>query len=584
MKNSRVLLLIALALITIGGLMAWRTQTNNGAVTIQDVRWVGTNGTMMSGLLYIPDGVTAENPAPGIVAIHGYINSRETQDGFAIEFARRGYVVLASDQTGHGYSDPPAFANGFGGPDALAYLRTLDIVDKDNIGLEGHSMGGWALGIAAGVYPDDYKAMVLEGSSTGTFGAPEGTPELPRNLAVVFSEWDEFSQLMWLTAVPKDIVSSDKLKAVFGTTEDVVPGQLYGSIEAGTGRMLFQPRTTHPGDHLSTEAIGNAIQWFQMTLDGGNGLDPSDQIWYWKEIGNLIAAIGMVLLLIAVGAILLKTKYFGELAQTPLPAKVSIGIGWLVTALITMLLGPLTLFWFKEIPTTQGWAATALFPQEITNAVLTWTTILGLITIVLLLIWHFAFSKRAGGTTDDYGLTWERRLDWRKIAKSLLFGFLVVFAGYFTLLLTDYFFKTDFRFWVFAIKLLSPLQLQIALGYFIPLLFYFFLLNIVIFAQLRTDKFRLIVEMVVNVAILTLGYVGLLLVQYIPLLTGGTLANPNEPLWTIIAFQFLPLLTIVGVVNTYFNRKTGHVYVGAFISTMVLTWIVVASTAIHYAF
>lgn len=77
MKNSRVLLLIALALITIGGLMAWRTQTNSGAVTIQDVRWAGTNGTMMSGLLYIPDGVTAENPAPGIVAIHGYINSRD---------------------------------------------------------------------------------------------------------------------------------------------------------------------------------------------------------------------------------------------------------------------------------------------------------------------------------------------------------------------------------------------------------------------------------------------------------------------------------------------------------------------------
>lgn len=67
-------------------------------------------------------------------------------------------------------------------------------------------------------------------------------------------------------------------------------------------------------------------------------------------------------------------------------------------------------------------------------------------------------------------------------------------------------------------------------------------------------------------------------------MTGGTLANPNEPLWTIIAFQFLPLLTIVGVVDTYFNRKTGHVYVGAFISTMVITWIVVASTAIHFAF
>jgi len=82
---------------------------------------------------------------PGILAVHGYINSRETQHGFAIEFARRGYVALALDQAGHGYSDPPAFANGCGGPDGLAHLRSLDVVDKNNVGLEGHSMGGSVL-------------------------------------------------------------------------------------------------------------------------------------------------------------------------------------------------------------------------------------------------------------------------------------------------------------------------------------------------------------------------------------------------------------------------------------------------------
>ena len=44
---------------------------------------------------------------------------------FAIEFARRGYVVLALDQTGHGYSGGAAFSNGFGGPDGLDVVRRL---------------------------------------------------------------------------------------------------------------------------------------------------------------------------------------------------------------------------------------------------------------------------------------------------------------------------------------------------------------------------------------------------------------------------------------------------------------------------
>jgi len=141
----------------------------------------GAKGNTMSALLYVPANATAQTPAPGILAVHGYINSRETQDGFAIEFARRGYVVLALDQTGHGYSDPPAFANGFGGPDGLAHLRSLDIVDKNNIGLEGHSMGGWTVLAAAAAMPNDYRAMVLEGSSTGKpFAADGGTRNSPR--------------------------------------------------------------------------------------------------------------------------------------------------------------------------------------------------------------------------------------------------------------------------------------------------------------------------------------------------------------------------------------------------------------------
>ena len=101
-----------------------------------------------------------------------------------------------------------------------------------------------------------------------------------------------------------------KLKEQFDTDKDVVVGQLYGSIEKGTARELWMPQNTHPGDHFSTAAIGDAIYWFQQTLKGGNGLPPANQAWYWKEIGNLMALIGMILLLFPVGSLLLQTKFF----------------------------------------------------------------------------------------------------------------------------------------------------------------------------------------------------------------------------------------------------------------------------------
>ncbi len=94
MRGRWSLAIIGVILIVAGGLLAWLTQTSGG-IRIEDVRFKGANGNTMSALLYVPPNATAQTPAPGILAVHGYINSRETQDGFAIEFARRGYVVLA---------------------------------------------------------------------------------------------------------------------------------------------------------------------------------------------------------------------------------------------------------------------------------------------------------------------------------------------------------------------------------------------------------------------------------------------------------------------------------------------------------
>jgi pimeloyl-ACP methyl ester carboxylesterase len=244
------LVLVGLVLILAGAVVAHITRTDGG-IKVKDVRFATPSGAVMSAFLYIPPNATAKTPAPGILAVHGYVNSRETQDGFAIEFARRGYVVLEMDQRGHGYSDGPAFADGFGGPAGLAYLRTFDFVDKANIGLEGHSMGGWTVLAAAAAMPNDYKAIVLEGSSTGAPFAKDGTPDWPRNLGLVYSKYDEFSQFMWGIHRPVDIVTGPKLQAVFGNT-DIKVGQLYGDIAAGTGRMLYQPATTHAGDHIST--------------------------------------------------------------------------------------------------------------------------------------------------------------------------------------------------------------------------------------------------------------------------------------------------------------------------------------------
>ncbi len=576
------LLLFSLVLVFFGGLLAWNVQTAGGSIDIKDVRFVGTNGTLMSGLLYVPEGVTAEDPAPGILAVHGYINTRETHAAYAIEFARRGYVVLALDQIGHGYSDPPAFANGFGGPDALTYLRSLDIVDTANIGLEGHSMGGWTVLAAAATFPDDYTSINIQGSSTGAPFAQEGTDEWPRNFALTFSTWDEFSLLMWGTETATEIAETDKLKTVFGV-EEIVEGEVYGSIDEGTARVLYQPVTTHPGDHLNSAAVATAIGWMQMTLDGGADLDPNNQVWMWNEIGRLIALIGMVLAVLAFGTILLDTAIFESIVQ-PLPeAKAITGTMRYVSYALTIFVPVLTYFWFQlTVRPVILPVETALFPQNETTKIMVWAVGNGGITLVLFLIWHFRANREAGAANYGLGLAFPN------ILKSIVAAIIILGFGYALVARSDQWFKTDFRFCVVAVKLLSGLQLRIFFSYLPFFLFFFVVASVALHGQLRmtaADGTPVPVwrAMLANVGLLVIGFIVLLAIQYIPLLNGSSLPLGN-PLETIVAIQFVPLLTIAGLWMTWFFRKTGTIYVGAFTAASFIVWVIVAGQATHFAF
>ena len=575
MRGRWTLAILGVVLIVAGGLLAHFTQTAGG-IRIEDVRFKGAKGNTMSALLYIPPNATAQIPAPGILAVHGYINSRETQDGFAIEFARRGYAVLALDQTGHGYSDPPSFANGFGGPDGLAYLRSLQFVDKDNIGLEGHSMGGWTVLAAAAAMPNDYKSMVLEGSSTGKPFAAEGTTSWPRNTALVFAQYEEFPDLMWGVQRARDVTTSPKLRALFGTQAAVEPGKVYGDPAAGTARVLYTPAMTHPAEHISHEAIGYSLDWFARTLKGGTPRPVDDQIWFRKEIGTLIALIGFVALVIGTFDGLLEAPMFSRLrlpavADGTMPAhEAASGRRWTTALILSAFIPALTYYPAFALGGTLV-TPSAFLPQGITNQILVWAVINLLITLALM---RFA-PKRASRA----GL----------VGQSVVIAVASVAVGYAALWLADLAFKIDFRFWIVALKLMSAKQFLIFLIYLIPFTAFFVVALHVLHRNFSTMGAPRAGLYLTNILALTLGFIVLLVLQYGTLWLTGKLFNPVPdpgfvPLSTIVAIQFVPLLAIVAVIATFTWRRTGSSLPGALISGLFVTWYIVAGTATQVPF
>ena len=554
------LALAGLAIILAGALLAHLIRTSDD-ISVRDIRFAGADGTRMSALLYVPAGATRDTPAPGILAVHGYINSRETQDGFAIEFARRGYVVLALDQTGHGYSGGPAFSNGFGGPDGLRYLRSLPMVDTDQIGLEGHSMGGWTVLAAAAAMPDAYRSMVLEGSSTGAPFAQDGSPAWPRNLVLVFSKYDEFSKIMWNADRAIDVASSPKLQAVFGTDGQVIEGQLYGSIPQGTARVLYQPATTHPGNHFSATSIGRATDWFAATLEGGKPLPASNQRWIWKEVGTGVGLIGFVMLALGSFAMLLQLPYFSQLKAEPVPAMDARGgIWWRRFALNTSV--PALLFFPAFIAAFFLLPASPFLPQAVTTQITLWALLVAGLSLLI-----GRFSRTPDKASPAAWLP------------SIAIAAATACIAYLALLLTDILFQTDFRFWVVAVKLPSIRQWGIAAIYIIPLTLAFMVSLRTLCAAMTVANDRPAMRYVSAIFTMTGGFIVMLGLIYGIFFTTGSLITDFDPLSTVIAIQFVPVLAAIAIIAIFTWQRTNSHRPGAIIVGILVTLYVVAGTA-----
>jgi len=127
---------------------------------------------VISGIMNVPKG---SGPFPVMILNHGYINPRYYTLGRGLKreqdyLAKNGYVVIHPDYRNHAFSDKDPWNNI---NMRMGYLEDVinavyavrsssyDFVDKENIGMLGHSLGG---GICLNVMvarPDLVKAHVL---------------------------------------------------------------------------------------------------------------------------------------------------------------------------------------------------------------------------------------------------------------------------------------------------------------------------------------------------------------------------------------------------------------------------------------
>ncbi len=130
-----------------------------------------SEGLKIYGLLTIPEGGMPDGGWPAILFNHGYIppdvyRTTERYINYVDRLASNGYIVFRIDYRGHDQSEGEA-SGAYGNPgyqidvmNAIASLKEHPQVNPDNIGLWGHSMGGY-LALRAMVISKDVRAGVI---------------------------------------------------------------------------------------------------------------------------------------------------------------------------------------------------------------------------------------------------------------------------------------------------------------------------------------------------------------------------------------------------------------------------------------
>ncbi len=609
-KANKIRMIIAVLLCVISIISAGLIQTDFGKVEMTDIT-LETEAGNLTAYLFKPKTATAQNPAPAVLCSHGYLNNREMQDCNYIELARRGYVVISLDDFSHGNSDVPVdhkdspIVTSNGLIAFIEYLDSLDYVDSTKIGVTGHSMGG-SYTIVTMTYYSNLEREALKNGATpaeahklNKINTGVIVGNYPTAMAqntngetflchcnVIGAKYDEF--FFENTAV---ILTSDNSKNLVSNllgrkvTEDLEEGKTYVSPTTGYTVTLYNPTEFHATNHFSKTVVRELLDSFERTMPAPVKIDSSSQIWFLKELCNLVGLIGFFLFVVPFIDLLSQIPLFAAVKQEVTyyekPARFFKN-NFLPGVFNCLLIVPLMLIGYLLLKNP-------FWPQDTTGGIGLWSVGCSLITLIYL---KKGFGKKLKGNTEEFGSA----ISVNKLLLTILFSVIVTIVTYLLLFAADLINQTDYRFWSFDIRAFPLKKIWVAVKY-IPLYVGFYIVQAI---AVKRSTFRKQSELgqIITCGIFNmLAPALMLIITYAPtpLLQATTwvalfsklniaFAASAFALIPILLLPIVPIMFITSAIAVRSYRLTGNLYIAAFINTLLVVMITVANTSFSFPY
>ncbi len=615
-KKSKIWLSIALILCLVGSMGAFLIQSDFGKVEVSDIALRTENG-LYTGYLLVPKTATNENPAPAVVLSHGYLNNREMQDNNYVELARRGYVVFVQSAYAHGDSSV-ATGEGIevttgGMVQGVEYVASLSFVDATKIGVSGHSMGGGFAdataayytslereALEAGMSPQEAKEKnkIASAAIVGNYPLALATTQDTTgqsgylcDLAVIAGKYDEFYVGMSNNFGYELLTSSETQQLVAVQTGEQLThaaqeGHFYTNAENGYTLALYNPAETHAQNHFSILEAADLVEFFETTLGAPNPLSAQNQLWWLKELFNMIGLIGFFAFIMPFTDLLLTLPYFAPLkAKEILPIPAPQGkdkcrywttniLGGVINSILLM---PLLLVGYVLL-------INPFWPQDTTGGIGFWTLGSGLVCLLMLRI---GFGKKLKGA----GAELHTKLEKGMLKRTIIMAFTILTFTFLLVFLADYIFQTDFRIWTLVVRVFSAPKIWVAIKY-LPFFLLFYIVNSICISRNDIESWSEAKKIGLSVMFNVLAPLLFVLVTYLPILFTQKTIFAGVPgiigmagaLIPILVIPFVPILGIAGVISYKLYKKTGSIWLGGIVNAALVTMITVANTSFSFPY
>ena len=617
-------LCLALVLVFIGFIGASLIQTDFGGVKISKLNFETDDGLMVSALLLIPKSATEQTPAPAVVTVHGWYNTKEMQDLNYVELARRGYVVLAVDQYSHGDSEncDVGYENytGNGVYYAVKELAKLRCVDTSRIGITGHSYGAECCKSA--VSRDDEAQTQLISAVLLVCADSVYTPSNPmsnlprcvydpysdeegffnfwgsRDVGIVAAQYDEFyhgypADTAAFSTAPRDYIHQPSAQSFLyfgidpaGLEERASYTSYHQEVDGeDCFHVIYNPDIIHPQAHWNIGVEKNVIDFFEESLGAPNPLSSSNQTWPVKCAFNTLSLVGFFMFVVSLALCLLDMPYFAELkaGQTVEPIEVpksGLGRFWYWGGMMLAVLFGMICYLNLHDPIQNLYPSlynpydtghTYFFNQFPPLFIGCWSAACGVFLILIMVLSYQTYGKKNGLSLSERGVL----IGGKKLWKTVVLAVCVVAAAYGLIFFGDWAFLTDARIWILTVRAFSAVKFAVIWKYALFFVVYYVAMSVSVNCFNYVQAKKPWINTLTQCVSVVLGPILLVILQYSYFkITGYMFTEDYHICGSIVGIWLLPVLVYLPLgayISRVIYKKTNNPYIGGVIMALLIT-------------